>query len=104
MYFSCTLFLFSSDAVHLGGWLIGFAGGILVLRELEADWVENWVIKPLALLTFAALVGYSIYWDSSHWPPTQPWWVEAINFGDSTRQCCWLVTECKDYGMDDGAR
>jgi len=26
--------------VHLGGWLAGFAGGILVLRELEADFWE----------------------------------------------------------------
>jgi membrane associated rhomboid family serine protease len=25
----------TSYAVHLGGWLIGFVGGILILRELE---------------------------------------------------------------------
>ena len=75
-----------------------------MLRELEADWWENWVIKPAAFFTFALLVGFSLYWNTSHWPPEQPGWVEAINFGDNTRQCCWLVWECNDYNMENGAR
>jgi hypothetical protein len=54
----------------------------------------------LAVLTFVALVAYSIWWDTTVWPPERPQWVADINFGDGTRQCCWKVWECKDYALD----
>jgi rhomboid-related protein 1/2/3 len=93
----------TSYAVHLGGWLIGFAGGILVLRELEVDFWETWVVRPLALAVFVGLVAYSAMWDSSHWPPEQPAWVTGIKFGDNTKQCCWKVLDCADYVAAQGS-
>jgi len=90
----------TSYAVHLGGWLIGFVGGIVVLRDLEVDFWETWVLRPLAVLTFVVLVAYSLWWDTTHWPPVRPNWVAAINFGDGTRQCCWKVWECKDFALE----
>jgi hypothetical protein len=65
----------TSYAVHLGGFVVGFMGGILVLRELEVDFWETWVVRPLALMVFLTMVGFSLYWDTSHWPPVQPSWV-----------------------------
>jgi hypothetical protein len=68
----------TSYAVHLGGFVVGFMGGILVLRELEVDFWETWVVRPLALMVFLTMVGFSLYWDTSHWPPVQPSWVSYI--------------------------
>mmetsp|Transcript_27142 Transcript_27142/g.79037 ORF Transcript_27142/g.79037 Transcript_27142/m.79037 type:complete len:166 (+) Transcript_27142:1926-2423(+) len=95
-------FLYRSDgtsyAVHLGGWLIGFAGGILVLRELEVDWCDMYITRPLAVLSCLLIIGFSLYWDPRTWPPDQPAFVKDINFGDDEQQCCWQVINCKqDY-------
>ena len=78
-------------------WCGRLVGGILVLRELESDFWETWLIKPLSLLVFVALVGYSLWWDSSHWPPEQPAWVTSINFGSNMPGCCWRVWDCYDF-------
>jgi rhomboid-related protein 1/2/3 len=90
----------TSYAVHLGGFLVGFVGGILVLRELEVDFWETWVVRPLAVMLFCLLIGFSIYWDTTHWPPVQPSWMDSWNFGDTTLQCCWKVWNCYDYAQD----
>jgi len=90
----------TSYAVHLGGFLVGFIGGILILRELEVDFWETWVVRPLAVILFIVLIAYSLYWDLTHWPPVQPSWMDSWNFGDTQLQCCWKVWNCYDYAQD----
>lgn len=68
-----------------------------MLRELEVDFWETWVVRPCAVLAFFAIVGYSLWWDVNTWPPAQPRWFQGAQFGDTTLQCCWKVWQCADY-------